>query len=254
MANKHIPEKAVRDLLQARGFAFPTGTIIARNKATASKAKCQLCKDKTDTHCHRTMECAEVKDARQKMHNDIAGTLITTMAHELQRMKPRPTIDTHLEPTVESLWTHSPMAIRSFKPDGVIWVQETTQSNRRSRIVILEFTRTYTITENEMNEAQATKRNAYHNLMTYLKERTQGTNIDIILCPLAMSTLALVPRKTWEENITKTGITADRLDKIIEEGFKTCIIAGHQLNNTYRSRMEALRMNQAAAARNRGIG
>jgi len=74
------------------------------------------------------------------------------------------------------------------------------------------------------------------------------------MCPLAMSTLALVPRQTWEETITQTGIEADRVDKVIEAGFKACIIAGHQLNNTYRSRMEEIRMNQAAAARRKGIG
>jgi len=90
--------------------------------------------------------------------------------------------------------------------------------------------------------------------VTYLKEKMQGTGIDVELCPLAMSTLALVPRRTWETNITKTGITADRVDKVIEEGFKACTTAGHQLNNTYRSRMEALRMNQAAETSKGGIG
>ena len=105
-----------------------------------------------------------------------------------------------------------------------------------------------------MEDAQAVKKNAYHNLVTYLKHRMQDTRIDVILCPLAMSTLCLVPRQTWEANITAAGISADRIDKIIEAGFKACTTAGHQLNNTYRSRMETVRMNKAAAARRKGIG
>ena len=157
---------------------------------------------------------------------------------------------------MKTLWSTAPTGIRNFQPDGVIWVEELAQSDRRSRIIIVEFTRTYTITEQEMNDTQAIKRNTYHNLVTYLKEKMQGTGTDVELCPLAlaMSTLALVPRGTWETTITKTGITADRVDKIIEVGFKACTTAGHQLNNTYWSRMEALRMNQAAETRRRGIG
>ena len=200
------------------------------------------------------MECKEIKDAQQKMHNDIAAALIMAITSEQQKLKPKPMTETYIETTVKTLWSTAPIGIRNFQPDGVIWVKENEHATRKSRIIIVEFTRTYTITEKEMNEAQTIKRNTYHNLVTYLKEKMQGTGIEIELCPLAMSTLALVPRRTWETNITKTGITADRVDKVIEEGFKACTTAGHQLNNTYRSRMEALRMNQAAEVRKGGIG
>ena len=255
MMDKQIPEKAIRDLLQSRGFAFPTGTTLDRNRsANKTRTRCPLCKLKDDTHCHRTMECREVKDARQKMHNEIAEALITTMAKEQQRLKPKPEVEKFVEKQVEILWPNSPAGLRHFQPDRVLWVREPPKSTRRSRIIIIEFTRTYTIMEKEMKEAQAIKRNAYHNLVTHLKEKTQGTGTVIEMCPLAMSTLALVPRQTWEETITQTGIEADRVDKVIEAGFKACIIAGHQLNNTYRSRMEEIRMNQAAAARRKGIG
>ena len=163
-------------------------------------------------------------------------------------------METHIETPAQKLWSDVPPGIHNFQPDGIIWVKEKKTSARRSRILVIEFTRTYTITDAEMKEAQATKRNAYHHLITYLKGKTKETGVDVIMCPLAMSTLALIPEREWENTLRQTAIEVDRTTKIIEAGFRACIQTGHQLNNAYRSKMEDLRMQQAANKRKKGIG
>ena len=40
-----------------------------------------------------------------------------------------------------------------------------------------------------------------------------GTGIKVILCPLAMSMLALIPESTWEETMLPTDITVDHMLK-----------------------------------------
>ena len=254
LQDKQIPDRAVRDLLQARGLAFPTGTVVARNQSTKHTMRCQLCREQKDTHCHRVMECTEMKDAQLRMHNDIAAAIIREIAAEQARMKPHPTVEQFTEKRAEHLWADTPITLKRFQPDGVIWVRERDKSQRQSQIIIIEFTRTYTMTDHEMKEAQAIKHNQYHGLESYLKGRMQGSGTKVTLCTLAMSTLALVPERAWEETLQTTGISVDRIRKVIEAGLKACLLAGYQLNNTYRSRMEELQMQQAAAVRKKGIG
>eukprot|EP00961_Rhodomonas_salina_P229202 3097842-Rhodomonas_salina.1 len=61
-----------------------------------------------------------------------------------------------------------------------------------------------------------------------------------------MSTLSIIPQDSWLKYFNEARITAPQARAIQLAGLRECIIAGHwhTFNNTYRSRVEALRSSQ----------
>eukprot|EP00961_Rhodomonas_salina_P089318 1201175-Rhodomonas_salina.1 len=76
LQDKTIPEKAIRDLLQASSFCFPTAAIVSCNHGGTWDTQCKLCHAAVDTYAHRMMQCPHLHGAQHTMHDDIARVLI----------------------------------------------------------------------------------------------------------------------------------------------------------------------------------
>eukprot|EP00961_Rhodomonas_salina_P198918 2683053-Rhodomonas_salina.2 len=113
------------------------------------------------------MSCPEpeLHGAQQTMHNDIASALVKSTADVLAyqgHIPPR--VEHHLARRVDSLWPDCPTELGDFVPDGIIIIMVThayPTSRAPSRVVIIEFARSYTVEEDEMLTvtAGAAKRN-----------------------------------------------------------------------------------------------
>eukprot|EP00961_Rhodomonas_salina_P110959 1492975-Rhodomonas_salina.1 len=90
VADSTIPERAVRDLLQACSFCFPTSSLVSRNHGGKWCTKCKLCKRAVarDTYAHRFMQCPELHGAGHTMHDTIAKALIERIADTLRDRAP----------------------------------------------------------------------------------------------------------------------------------------------------------------------
>eukprot|EP00961_Rhodomonas_salina_P079253 1065338-Rhodomonas_salina.2 len=162
LSDTTLPELATRDLLQARSFCFPTAMVVSRNHCGAWSTKCRLCKAAVDTFAHRFMSCPELHGAQQTMHDDISSALVRSTANVLERQGHiPPRVEHHLARQVDYLWPDCPLELKGFVPDGIIITHAYPPSRAPSRIVIIEFARSYTIEEEEMLTAGAAKRNQY---------------------------------------------------------------------------------------------
>eukprot|EP00961_Rhodomonas_salina_P055984 751678-Rhodomonas_salina.1 len=56
-----------------------------------------------------------------------------------------------------------------------------------------------------------------------------------------MSTLGVLPQDQWIQSCESIGYTAPQIVKFQMVGVRECVMAGHQLNNTAQSQLEALR-------------
>eukprot|EP00961_Rhodomonas_salina_P221378 2993163-Rhodomonas_salina.1 len=106
------------------------------------------------------MSCPELHGAQQTMHDDIASALVTSTADVLSRQgHVPPRVEKHLALQVDFLWQDCPSDLWDFVLDGVIITHAYPTSWAPSRVVILEFARSYTIEHDEMVTAGAAKRN-----------------------------------------------------------------------------------------------
>eukprot|EP00961_Rhodomonas_salina_P096149 1292777-Rhodomonas_salina.1 len=122
--------------------------------------KCRLCRAVVDTYAHQFMSCPELHGAQQTMHDDIASALVKSTADVLAHQGHiPPRVEHHLALRVDSLWPDCPTELGDFVPDGIIITHAYPTSRAPSRVVIIEFARSYTVEEDEMLTAGAAKRN-----------------------------------------------------------------------------------------------
>eukprot|EP00961_Rhodomonas_salina_P061593 826895-Rhodomonas_salina.2 len=121
LSDPTLPELAVRDLLQARSFCFPTSTAVSQNHGGSWSTKCSLCQAAVDTYAHHFMSCSELHGAQQTMHYDIVSALVkntvNVLAHQ-GHIPPR--VEYHLAQLVDYLWPDCPTELKDLVPDGVI--------------------------------------------------------------------------------------------------------------------------------------
>eukprot|EP00961_Rhodomonas_salina_P283917 3837057-Rhodomonas_salina.1 len=90
-----------------------------------------------------------------------------------------------------------------------------------------------------MLTAGAAKRNQHLHLTRYLRDLYPG---HIVICQsYIISVLGLYPQSKWVENCESLAFTPSQATKVQLDGVRACVLAGHTLNNTVRSRMEGLR-------------
>ena len=235
-----IPEQAIRDLLQARSFCFPTAAVVSRNHGGHWDTKCRLCNAAVDTYAHRMMQCPHLHGAQHTMHDAIAQVLIQHLTDTLASQGPLPlTMEVYVAKRVDAIWPDCPKGIADFAPDGIIISDRQGAGKQPPRVIVFEFARSYTIEEDELLSVGAAKRNQYQSLVQYLRPQYPGHKV----CCLSyiMSTLGIFPQHQWVQNCESIGYTAPQIVKFQMTGIRECIMAGHQLNNTARSQFEALR-------------
>eukprot|EP00961_Rhodomonas_salina_P209558 2829273-Rhodomonas_salina.1 len=68
-------------------------------------------------------------------------------------------MEVHIAKRVDEVWPECPADIADFVPDGIIITTKQDSAKHPSRVVILEFARSYTIEEDELASVGAAKRN-----------------------------------------------------------------------------------------------
>eukprot|EP00961_Rhodomonas_salina_P058156 781842-Rhodomonas_salina.3 len=186
------------------------------------------------------MSCSELHGAQQKMHDEIASALVLGTAEVLSRQgQVQPRVEKHLAPRVDSLWPDCPPELRDFVPDGIILTYAYPTSREPSRVLIIEFARSYTIKHDEMVTAGAAKHNQYHHLERFLRNQYPGHEVH---CQsYIISVLGVYPQAAWLANCHTLRFTPAQATQLQIAGVRACVMAGHALNNTARSRLEALR-------------
>eukprot|EP00961_Rhodomonas_salina_P209756 2832167-Rhodomonas_salina.1 len=151
-------ERAVRDLLQASSFCFPTSSVVSRNHGCTWSTKCKLCRRAVDTYTHRFMQCQELHCAGHTMHDMIAKALLhfLTASETLQNQgNIPPRVELYIGERVDAaaIWPDCPPELCNFL------------------VVIFEFASSYTIklTELETVTIWAAKRNQYQGLYYFLR-------------------------------------------------------------------------------------
>jgi len=242
IADPTLPEYAVRDIMQARSFCFPTATLVARNTDDTRYQPCLLCKKARDTYAHRFMKCKELTGARHTMHDAIAAALtrelIAGITHQGQRS---PTTTLYSNTRVDAIWTDCPADIGDFVPDGILLITPHPEAHERPKILIIELARCYTCEEHELNEVAAEKRNQYHILTVFLRSHPDFRDHVILSHQYIMSVLGAIPEAAWIAQLDELQLSPKQQRGLMEASMTACILAGHQLNNTVRSLTELAR-------------
>lgn len=243
--HEDLPELAIRDLLQARSFCFPTATVVSRNHGGSWNTKCLLCQGAHDTYAHRHMSCTELHGAQHQMHDTISKALLLSLFDSLRTQGTLPpTAELHIGKRVDVLWPDCPSGIADFVPDCIIIIDRNPMDvNGRdpapSRIIIFEFGRCYTIALQELLQVGLDKRAQYQSLQVFLRRRYPDH--EVINTSFILSVLRVLPQRKWIETCTALGLSVAQTSNLQKTGLRALVLAGHQLNNTARSRNEALR-------------
>eukprot|EP00961_Rhodomonas_salina_P012533 168636-Rhodomonas_salina.2 len=192
---------------------------------------------------HSMMHCPEIKEAHNCMHDDIASTLIqsitvtsalsgTKTGHMVQVVTP------HTASRIDQLWpVDCPESIADIVPDCIIIVNSPKGCKIKTHIIIVEFARCYSIIIGELGDLEdtaASKDMQYHSTTQFLTNKFPG---HMVRCHIfIMSVFGTIPQDSWPAYFEEAGLTDAKSQRIQHDGISSCIIAGHGLHNTYRSR------------------
>eukprot|EP00961_Rhodomonas_salina_P273189 3691263-Rhodomonas_salina.1 len=96
----------------------------------------------------------------------------------------------------------------------------------------------YTIEHDEMVTTGAAKRNQYHHLERFL--RYQYPDHEVHCQSYIISVLGVYPQAAWLANCHTLLFTSAQATQLQIAGVRACVMAGHALNNTACSELEAL--------------
>ena len=107
--------------------------------------------------------------------------------------------------------------------------------------------RSHTVEESDMEEAAALKRNCYQTTRREVERNNPGA--ETRLMTFIISILGVLPQDSWESQLKGMGMTTNQSQALEEASMRECVMAGHKLNNTFRSRMEAIRAVKGGGSR-----
>lgn len=192
LASEEVPQRAKRDMLQARSFAFPTAAIVARNSRGLKSAECIYCGHHKETFGHFQCECTAFDGARRHAHDTIAEVLIEDLGQH------HPTAVTMMDKAMRKLFPDCDDLVKDLRPDGLI------VSHERKYIYLIEFTRGMSEeTEDQLGRLEE-KVMKYHIIRLFLRHRylgyviKQGTFI--------MGVLTSIDEGRWKSAMTEMGM------------------------------------------------
>jgi hypothetical protein len=231
LQDQDIPEQAIRDVLQGRASNIPTAATVSRNKGGKTSELCPLCRKAAEDLGHVYIGCTELAGAQSQMHDDISNCL-------LAQLKKRVTGSAvHFAKPIGEIWPHLATmnaGIAAFVPDGVMIIEE-------ERIaVVLEFARGLSEMEAEMEEKAQHKKNNYFSTTNFLSRALPGWKI--FQHTYVMGIFTTFDQRKWDAFAKTYGMTWQKGRKLQQACVTECVLAGHKLQNTRRSRLEAMRM------------
>jgi len=231
-----LTERAVRRMLQARGFNTPVQATLSRNSRGTVSAICPFCKQEEETLGHFQMACRQFADARCAAHNEVANTTIQAVHEEIRKMMTEEQkADTDLHPT---LWLDTSMQhiypeLRytkegTFRPDGLV------VDHHNTTVHVLELTRGMEADEWGWRLKEDKKIAAYHATALFLQAKHPGYTIR--QSTFIVGVLGSVVDSEWSRTLTSVGIDAPATQRVIE---KTVLSAIRALDATLNARQAA---------------
>eukprot|EP00961_Rhodomonas_salina_P208920 2819283-Rhodomonas_salina.2 len=92
-----------------------------------------------------------------------------------------------------------------------------------------------------MEEAAALKRNCYQTTRREVERNNPGVEMRLMTFIISILGVLQQPEDSWESQLKGMGMTTNQSQALEEASMLECVMAGHKLNNTFRSRMEAIR-------------
>jgi hypothetical protein len=233
MMNKDITERAIRDLLQGRSYCLPTAAVVSRNKGGTTSNICTLCWKAPKTFIHTFMECEELAGAQSLMHDKIAACLLKQLGIHLGGA--RCTI--HQGKAMDYMWPWCKgETIGTFVPDGAMIVEPA--GIEKGMVILLEFARGASERRGVLDAKAQQKKNQYGNAILRLRQCYQRDTVE--LQTYIMGVLTSYNQKDWEKQLKALGLKEAQMREVQYECVLECVMAGHRLNNTRRSRIEGL--------------
>jgi hypothetical protein len=226
LASKDVPSRAKRDLLQARSFAFPTASVVARYNKKES-AECKYCKTgKIETFGHLQCECTYFDGARRAAHNLIANLLVDEVA------KRHPEAVCFADTAMGKMFPGCPRSIRLQKPDGLI-IDRT-----KKLVVVIEFTRGIRDEPEEWRDKFAEKQSKYHLIRLHLQRKHPGYTV--VQGTFIMGVLGTVDEGEWEEQLEAVGMEESEHEGIMRKCVRQGVMALHHVTTARRAATEEL--------------
>ena len=235
-----LTERAVRRMLQARGFNTPVQAVLSRNSGGTVTATCPFCHQEPETLGHFQMTCTHFHDARCVAHNTVANATIEAVHGVMKKQMPpeqRADIDQH-----PALWLDTPMhdlypSLRgahegTFRPDGIVL------DHYNQRIHVLELTRGMDANAKGWAAKEDAKVAAYHATTIYLQEQHPG--YEVIQTNFIVGVLGSVVYSEWLGRLAALGFSAAEVQRVIETTVSNAVAAFDATLSVRQAAREAL--------------
>jgi ribonuclease HI len=217
-----VQDKMVKRMLQCVTNTFPTRARLHVMRLSED-GQCKFCSEgKLDTLFHWQCECVRFHDARTKVHNDIWSAVSKAMCPYLPRNAQWEFLkETPVKDIFTSMQHHPEHAQR--RPDGVFLRRDTMKH------VLVDFTRGYGSTREDLAKQEQTKREAYEGLMRDLSVQHM-----VEFFPLACGYNGSIAVDTWMQLMDVLGIPERAQEKVLKlavraicVGFSTMVDIRH---------------------------
>jgi len=227
LSSSDVPPLAKRDLLQARSFAFPTASVVARYKRGDASAECPFCKKGEETFGHFQCACEEFEGARQIAHDTIAEVLIDDIAEQHEDAVVVQDI------AMERLFPGCGATIGKLRPDGMII------NHARKEAFLIEFTRGMQEESRGQVERDVEKHMKYHRIKLYLKKALAGYQVKQY--NFIMGVLTSIDEERWQAQLGELGMDPADQQRTMRRCVRAGVMALHGMANARRAAWETLR-------------
>jgi ribonuclease HI len=226
LASEEVSPIARRDMLQARSFAFPTASVVARY--TDASPDCIYCKKRTpETFGHLQCECTYFDGVRRVAHNIVADLIVDEIA------KRQEGAIAFTDTAMARLFPGCPERVALLKPDGIIINRD------KKRIYVIEFTRGIRDEPEDWQDKKAEKHNKYHGIRILLQQRYPGFRIS--QGTFIMGVLGTVDEEDWEEQLESMGVKDTEYDAIMRRCVRGGVLALNAVTTARRAATEEMR-------------
>ena len=217
--DRRIQERAVRRMLQARGFNTPVQAVLSRNSGGKVSGFCPFCKVAIETLGHFQFACKQFKDARTKAHDIVAdATIAAVHAGMVQQrgsgQRPELWLNTCMRDIYAELWNEKE---GEFKPDGLII------DHLERTVHVLELTRGMEAEERAWRDKIDEKYAAYHATNIFLQRKYRGYRVQ--QSNFVVGALGSVLEREWLHTLESIGLEEKAVRKVTRAAMTAAVEA-----------------------------
>jgi len=223
--DRSLTERAVRRMLQARGFNTPVQAVLSRNSGGKVSGICPFCHKEEETLGHFQFACKEFQEARTVAHNIVADATIGALyeevvkgrkAEEGYRPSHRPLLwlNTAMQEIFPDLWGSKE---GEFTPDGIVI------DHRGMTVHVLELTRGMEVSERGWRDKIDEKIAAYHATVIDLQRRYPGYRI--LQSNFVVGALASVMEQEWGRSLREVGLDVAAAARVTRAAMRAAVEA-----------------------------